>query len=103
MPLIFGKGGNLLRALSAELDAVQPWDSLAQLRMALVEAVPHLARIDAVPENDWQPLATGKLGGATFRNAVSDFYLTNPVARASALMAELSATAKSRHQKIAAE
>ena len=93
----------ILRALSAELGATQPWDSLAQLRTALVEAAPHLAQIDEVPENDWQPLQTGKLGKATFRNAVSDFYLTNPIARASTLMAELSATAKARHQKIAAE
>ena len=31
-----------------------------------------------------------------FRNAVKDFYLTNPIARASQLMAELSAGAKAR-------
>jgi NADH-quinone oxidoreductase subunit G len=39
-----------------------------------------------------------------FVNAVKDFYLTNPIARASALMAELSASAKARReQQIAAE
>ncbi|TNF57605.1 MAG: NADH-quinone oxidoreductase subunit G [Rhodobacteraceae bacterium] len=94
----------ILRALSAELGATQPWDSLAQLRQALVAAVPHLAQIDEVPENDWQPLAPGKLGEATFRNAIRDFYLTNPIARASTLMAELSALARARGEaKIAAE
>jgi len=86
----------ILRALSAEMGAQQPWDSLAGLRQALVKAHPHLAKIDAVPENDWQPLKPGKLGKATFRNAVADFYLTNPIARASQLMAELSAGAKKR-------
>ena len=35
----------------------------------------------------------GKLGGAPFRNAIGDFYLTNPIARASAVMAECSALA----------
>ena len=49
----------ILRALSAELDATQPWNSLAQLRRALVEAHPHLARIDEVAENEWQPLELG--------------------------------------------
>ncbi|MCA0995664.1 NADH-quinone oxidoreductase subunit NuoG [Alloyangia pacifica] len=86
----------ILRALSAELGAKQPWDSLAQLRQALVAEVPHLAQIDTVPENEWVPLETDKLGDASFRNAVKDFWLTNPIARASVLMAELSENAKAR-------
>ncbi len=86
----------ILRALSAELGATLPFDSLAQLRQAVVKAVPHLAKIDEVPENAWQPLPAGKLGDATFKNAIRDFYLTNPIARASTLMAELSANAKAR-------
>ncbi|NIY72545.1 NADH-quinone oxidoreductase subunit G [Marivivens donghaensis] len=95
----------ILRALSAELGATLPWDSLAQLRQKLVADVPHLAQIDEVVENEWAPLETGKLGDATFRNVVKDFYLTNPIARASQLMAELSAQAKARaaEPKVAAE
>ncbi|PTE14740.1 NADH-quinone oxidoreductase subunit NuoG [Pseudogemmobacter blasticus] len=86
----------ILRALSAELGAALPWDSLAQLRGALVKAHPHLAEIDEVAENAWQPLELRAPGKATFRNAIRDFYLTNPIARASAVMAELSAMAKAR-------
>jgi len=86
----------ILRALSAELGATQPWDSLAGLRKALVAAHPHLARIDEVPANDWQALPVTAPGQATFRVAVRDFYLTNAIARASALMGELSALAASR-------
>ncbi len=86
----------ILRALSAELDAKLPYDSMAQLRQAIVAAHPHLGRIDEVAENDWQPIPVTQPGKADFRNAVSDFYLTNPVARASSLMAELSANAKAR-------
>lgn len=88
----------ILRALSGELEAVLPYDNLATLRSALVEAVPHIADLDEVPENAWQPVATGDLGTASFRNAVSDFWLTNPIARSSQLMAELSANAKARTQ-----
>ena len=94
----------ILRALSAELGATLPFDTLAQLRQAMVKAVPHLAKVDQVPENAWQAEPAGKLGNAGFRNAVRDFYLTNPIARASSLMAELSAGVKARKDtKIAAE
>ena len=86
----------ILRALSAELGATLPYDSMAQLRQALVAAHPHLAALDEVAENDWQPLPVAKPGKADFVLAVTDFYLTNPIARASSLMAELSANAKAR-------
>ncbi len=94
----------ILRALSAEIGAQLPYDSIAQVRMALVAEVPHLAKIDEVLENEVQPLPEAPLGKASFRLAISDFYLTNPIARASELMAELSAGAKARNSgKLAAE
>ena len=94
----------ILRALSAELGEALPYDSLAQLRTAMIKDVPHLKQVDQVIENEWQPLELDKLGDATFRAAIKDFYLTNPIARASTLMAELSANAKARGEaKIAAE
>jgi NADH-quinone oxidoreductase subunit G len=94
----------ILRALSAELGTTLPWNGLAELRRALVAEVPHLAQIDAVPENDWQPLPSGPVSDQPFRQAVADHYLVNPVARASELMAELSANARARAEtRIAAE
>ena len=86
----------ILRALSAELGATLPYDNLAQLRQKLIAAAPQLSAIDTVPENDWQPVAGGKFGEGDFHNAIRDFYLTNPIARASPLMAELSAKAAAR-------
>jgi NADH-quinone oxidoreductase subunit G len=94
----------ILRALSAEVDATLQYDSLAQLRQALVKQVPHLAQVDQVIENEGTPLELGPLGKAAFLPAVKDFYLSNPIARASKLMAELSANAKARRaEKMAAE
>ncbi|MCD9146437.1 NADH-quinone oxidoreductase subunit NuoG [Pseudophaeobacter flagellatus] len=94
----------ILRALSAEVDATLQYDSLAQLRQALVKQVPHLAQVDQVIENEGTPLELGPLGKAAFLPAVKDFYLSNPIARASKLMAELSASAKARRaEKMAAE
>ncbi|WP_193141764.1 NADH-quinone oxidoreductase subunit NuoG [Meridianimarinicoccus sp. MJW13] len=86
----------ILRALSAQLGATLPYDSLAQLRQHLVKDVPHLKKIDTVPENDWVLPELDTPASADFRNAIKDHYLTNPIARASALMAELSAAAKAR-------
>ncbi len=86
----------ILRALSAEVGATMPWDSLAGLRAALVKAHPHLGRVDQVAANEGPVLPIKPLGKADFRNATGDFYLTNPIARASAVMADLSATAKAR-------
>ena len=86
----------ILRALSADLGTLLPFDSLAALRQALVKAHPHLGRLDEVPQNEWTPLPQGKMDAAAFTYAVADFYLSNPIARASSLMAELSANARAR-------
>jgi NADH-quinone oxidoreductase subunit G len=94
----------ILRALSAEIGATQPWSTLVELRHALVAVVPHLALIDAVPVNSGDALPLGSLGKASFVNAVADHFLTNPITRASELMADLSARAVARaDSKIAAE
>jgi NADH-quinone oxidoreductase subunit G len=94
----------VLRALSGEMGAALPWDSLAALRKALVSAVPHLGAIDELAENEWQRIPLRDPGQADFRNVIRDFYLTNPIARASSLMGELSAQAKARAAKpLAAE
>ncbi|WP_135503440.1 NADH-quinone oxidoreductase subunit NuoG [Roseovarius aestuariivivens] len=94
----------ILRALSGEMGATLSYDSLPQLRRALIEAVPHLAQIDQVPENEWTPVESAELGAGALSEALGDFYLTNPIARASELMAELSANAKARRDRpVAAE
>jgi NADH-quinone oxidoreductase subunit G len=89
----------ILRALSDVLGQRLPFDSLNALRAALVAAHPHLAQLDAVAAGDAASLSkipAGTLGNKPFVNAVQDFYLTNPIARASAVMAECSALAKGR-------
>ncbi|ETW11789.1 NADH dehydrogenase subunit G [Roseivivax marinus] len=94
----------ILRALSAECGKQLPFDSIGQLRAKLVEAVPHMEALDRVPDNGWTVEPEGKMGSGDFGTPIRDFYLTNPIARASELMAELSANAKARSEaKIAAE
>jgi len=86
----------VLRALSAELGAQLPWDSLGRLRSMLIAAHPHLGSIDEVARNEGSALDLREPGTATFRNVIRDYYLTNPIARASTVMAELSALAATR-------
>jgi NADH-quinone oxidoreductase subunit G len=94
----------ILRAVSAEVGRTQPWNSLAELRRALVRAVPHLELVDMVPENEGAALPLGKLATGPFVTRGGDHYLVNPIARASALMAELSRNAAARRSaKLAAE
>ena len=94
----------ILRALSAEAGKTLPWDSLAQLRQKLVADASQLKGIDTVPENEWQMVEAGKLGEGDFKTPIADFWLSNPIARASELMAELSRRAKERAEApIAAE
>lgn len=96
----------ILRALSASLGKPLPFDSLGALRRALYEAHPHFAAVDAVAPGDVAGLARlAGQGGATdkagFVPAVSDFYTTNPIARASAVMAECAALASGRMRQAA--
>jgi NADH-quinone oxidoreductase subunit G len=96
----------IIRALSDLLAHRLPYDSLKQLRGALFRAHPHLAHMDQIVPGD--PADIEKLAAsavhpdkAPFRAAVADFYQTNAVARASAIMAECSALARQETLKAA--
>jgi NADH-quinone oxidoreductase subunit G len=98
----------ILRALSDVLGRKLPYDSLAQLRQALFKAHPHMQRVGQITADD--PAAIGKLAGldgspdkAAFVSAVDDFYLSNAIARASAVMAECSVIAEGQAALTAAE
>ncbi|MBP1850615.1 NADH-quinone oxidoreductase subunit NuoG [Rhizobium halophytocola] len=96
----------ILRALSDVLGHKLPFDSLSALRMRLFEAFPHFAALDEIMPADGADIATiakkaGKMDKSGFASAVKDFYLTNPIARASAVMAECSALARNNFQAAA--
>jgi NADH-quinone oxidoreductase subunit G len=91
----------IVRALSDALGKKLPFDSLGALRQAIFKAVPHLMRVDQIEAGNAADLKTlaGKGGSAEktpFKAVVEDYYLTNPIARASAVMAECSRLASGR-------
>lgn len=82
----------ILRALSGALGKPLPYDNLAALRAAMEADAPHFAEVDLiVPAGALPDLPKGELDAAPFESPVKDFYMTNPVARASAVMAECAA------------
>jgi NADH-quinone oxidoreductase subunit G len=98
----------ILRALSDRLGCRLPYDSLAQLRATLFKAHPQLARLDAVAPADPADLRRlAEVGGtpdhSAFHSPVEDYYGTNPIARASAVMAECGTLARHSATSIAAE
>jgi NADH-quinone oxidoreductase subunit G len=85
----------IIRALSEALGKKLPFDSLPALRQAIFKAVPHLMRIDQIAAGnaaDVKSLAGkgGNVEKSPLKASVDDFYLTNPITRASAIMAECS-------------
>jgi NADH-quinone oxidoreductase subunit G len=91
----------IIRALSDMLGKKLPYDSLPALRQAIFKAVPHLMRVDQIEAGNAADIKTlagkgGSLEKAPFKAPIEDFYLTNPIARASAVMAECSRLASGR-------
>ncbi len=98
----------ILRALSDQLGARLPFDSYRALKAALQAAVPHFAQVEHVVPATGDVLgALAAVGGEVERSAltspVADFYLTNPIARCSAVMAECSVLLAQGHMQQAAE
>jgi len=89
----------IIRALSPLVGHTLPYDQVSVLRAAMYKEAPQLAALDRVtpaPADILSVLASGKgtVSDAPFGVAVRDFYLTNAIARASAVMAEMSALKK---------
>jgi NADH-quinone oxidoreductase subunit G len=85
----------ILRALSERVGHTLPFDTIGQLRDLLMKDHPTFGRIDYLPPAAFFDVASlgakGEPGDVAFVPAVVDPYLNNPIARASATMAELSA------------
>ena len=101
----------ILRALSDAIGMRLPYDDRETLRRAIVGDAPHFADIGTLPNppaadpDIWN--AIGVQGDVNSKlplsSPVTDFYLTNPIARASPTMAECSRIFVGDAQKMAAE
>jgi NADH-quinone oxidoreductase subunit G len=100
----------IIRALSGHLNRVLPYDNLDALREALFADHPSFMSVGTAPgaegAAEFDPSAMGEAGElstAPLTNPITDFYMTNPIARASNVMAECSAVIENKDLKEAAE
>ncbi len=78
----------ILRALSERLGEPLPYDTQEELRARLHEAHPGFLAIDTVEPAPWGVFGTpGELDPAPFRSSIGNFYMTDPISRASETMA----------------
>ncbi|HEX2556572.1 MAG TPA: NADH-quinone oxidoreductase subunit NuoG [Microvirga sp.] len=90
----------IIRALSDVLGHKLPFDSLNALRKRLYGEHPHFAALESIAVSDVAGALAGlagiggEPGREPFVGPIGDFYLTNPIARASGVMAECSALAR---------
>ena len=83
----------ILRALSETLGHALPWNDFEGLRKALRADFPHMARIDSVEAAEWGDFgAEGDMSGDAFTSPIENFYMTDPISRASETMAECTQT-----------
>ncbi len=85
----------ILRALSDKLGQALPFDTLEQLRAKMFEVAPHLAELGTVKTADTAGIDAlakrkRKPGKTAFKNTIDNFYMTNPIARASKVMGQCS-------------
>ncbi len=99
----------ILRELSGRMGRPLPYDSLEALRRQLMADHPTFGAIDYAPGGasavalDLARIgAAGPVGEEPFRSPITDFYLTNPVARASETLAETSAMVRQARGGLAA-
>jgi len=79
----------ILRALSAELERALPYDTLGQLRQRMAQMNPVFATLDRLVPAVWGPFAqAGAIADAHFASPVENFYMTDPISRASQTMAQ---------------
>ena len=97
----------IIVSLAKQAGADLGFTSLGALRAAMYQAAPQLAELNKLHQADAAALAVigdakGKPTKVAFTSPIKDFYLTNPIARASRIMAECSAL-KNGQQMQAAE
>ncbi len=79
----------ILRALSEALDIKLPYDTLSEVRQRMIEINPVFGSDDQATGGDWGAFgAKGSLNGESFISPISNFYMTDPISRASETMAQ---------------
>jgi NADH-quinone oxidoreductase subunit G len=80
----------IIRALSDALGKSLPYNTIEQLRARMAKLAPSFAAINQITSGVWQgaPKNLGSISGAVFEPFITNFYMTDPISRASRTMGE---------------
>jgi NADH-quinone oxidoreductase subunit G len=83
----------IIRALGDQLGVKLPYDSLSQVRKRLAETSPVFRSIEALVAAEWGSFGhAGTIDNAPFGPVIENYYMTDPISRASATMAKCTET-----------
>lgn len=95
-PMLSREDWMILRALSEELGAPLPYDSVEELRARMSDLAPHLVKYDTVELAGFEDLVienkrgSNEMNGTTFEDSIDNFYMTDSISRNSQVMARCS-------------
>jgi NADH-quinone oxidoreductase subunit G len=79
----------ILRALSEKLGKPLAFDTFEQLRSKLYQANKRFQRLNAIEPATWEAFGSkGSIDAKPFESPIANYYMTDPISRASATMAE---------------
>ncbi|NBP71651.1 MAG: NADH-quinone oxidoreductase subunit G [Alphaproteobacteria bacterium] len=83
----------ILRALSDVLGKTLPYNNILELQAHMAKTAPALAEIDTLAPSSWRDYGTaGEMDNAPFESPIRNFYMTDPISRASETMAACTET-----------
>ena len=83
----------ILRALSDVLGKTLPYNNILELQAHMAKTAPALAEIDTLAPSSWRDYGTsGEMENAPFESPIRNFYMTDPICRASETMAACTET-----------
>ena len=90
----------IIRAVSESVGKTLPYDTLAQVRSRMMEINPVFGALDAITPSEWGSAGeAGQVSDAAFDYPIQNFYMTDPVSRASVTMAECTAVANGDEER----
>ena len=84
----------IIRALSEAVGNTLPYDTLAQVRQRMIEINPIFSTDGELVVSEWDTFgAEGRISEKPFEPVIKNFFMTDPISRASITMAECTAVA----------
>ncbi|MEK9679444.1 MAG: NADH-quinone oxidoreductase subunit NuoG [Rhodospirillaceae bacterium] len=90
----------IIRALSDKVGKTLPYNSLGELRARMLEVNPLLGEVDEIADGEWGDFGvSGAISAEPLTQPIENFFMTDPISRASITMAECTAVANGEDER----